>query len=142
MLNKQIKKHHVAIMGNKMWMWLGGVICFGKWSVKATVPTACTDGKNVMYGEEFCSKLTEAEMRFVIIHENLHKAARHLQIYKAIYKLDARRANAACDYWINGEAIKIDGGSGFIKLPKGGLYNPKYYGKTVIEIFKDLENKG
>jgi predicted metal-dependent peptidase len=139
---KKIKKQYIAIMGNKTWIWTGGVLCFGKWSVSDTIPTACTDGKNVWYGAEFCDGLTDAGLRFIILHENMHKMARHMFIYKALHKLDPQRANAACDYWINGELIKQDGGAGFIKMVKGGLYNPKYYGMTVIQIFKDLEDKG
>jgi len=139
---KFIKKQNIAIMGNKTWMAVGGILCFGKWEVSDTMPTACTDGKNVWYGREFCADKTEPEMRFLILHEAMHKMARHMSTYKTIYKLDAQRANAACDYWINGELIKQDDGTGFIKMVKGGLYNPKYYGMTVIQIFKDLEDKG
>jgi len=139
---KFIKKQNIAIMGNKTWMAVGGILCFGKWEVSDTIPTACTDGKNVWYGREFCADKTEPEMRFLILHEAMHKMARHMSTYKTIHKLDAQRANAACDYWINGELIKQDGGVGFIKMIKGGLYNPKYYGMTVIQIFKDLEDKG
>lgn len=140
-LKKEIQKQYIAIMGRADWMWLGGVMCFGKWEVRDDIPTACTDGKNVYFGSAFCADLTEFELRFLILHENLHKAARHMQVYKTIHKMDAQRANAACDYWINGELIKQDNGAGFIKMIKGGLYNPKYYGMTVIQIFKDLENQ-
>ena len=64
-----------------------------------------------------------------------------MQVYKNLHKQDAQRCNAACDYWINGELIKQDGGRQYIKMIQGGLFNPKYYGKTVVEIFKDLENQ-
>jgi predicted metal-dependent peptidase len=138
---KKIKKQYIAIMGNKTWIWTGGVLCFGTWKVDGT-PTACTDGKNVWYGAEFCKDLPDAELRFLILHENMHKMARHMFVYKPMHKLDHARANAACDYWINGELIKQDGGVGFIKMIKGGLFNPKYYGMTVVQIFKDLEDKG
>jgi predicted metal-dependent peptidase len=137
-----IKKQNIAIMGNKTWMATGGILCFGKWTVSDSIPTACTDGKNVWYGREFCADKTEPEMRFLILHEAMHKMARHMQVYKTIHTLDQRRANAACDYWINGELIKQDDSDGFIKMIKGGLYNPKYYGMSVIQIFKDLEDKG
>lgn len=138
---KQINKQHIAIMGNPTWVWLGGILCFGKWRITDDIPTACTDGRNVMYNPDFMGNLKEPEQRFIIIHEAMHKMARHLTIYKTIHKLDAQRANAACDYWINNELVKQNGHSEFLKLPEGGLYNPKYNGMTVIEIFKDLENQ-
>jgi predicted metal-dependent peptidase len=136
---KRIKKQNIAIMGNKTWMALGGVMCFGKWEVTDDMPTACTDGKNVWYGRAFCEPLSDEELRFLILHETMHKTARHMSVYKQIHKLDAQRANAACDYWINNELIKQDAGTDFLKMIDGGLYNPKYDKKTVIEIFKDLE---
>ena len=136
---KRIKKQNIAIMGNKTWMALGGVMCFGKWEVTDDMPTACTDGKNVWYGRAFCEPLSDEELRFLILHETMHKTARHMSVYKQLHKLDAQRANAACDYWINNELIKQDGSTGFLKMIDGGLYNPKYDKMTVIEIFKDLE---
>lgn len=139
---KQIKRQNIAIMGNKDWVWLGGILCFGKWEVTTRVPTAGTDGKNVWYNPEFLANFSEQEIRFIILHEAMHKMARHMNIYKAIHTLDAQRANAACDYWINNAIIKQDARTAFAKMPKGGLYNPIYDNKTVIEIFKDLENKG
>ena len=138
-LTKRIKKQNIAIMGNKTWMALGGVMCFGKWEVTDKVPTAGTDGKNVWYGNEFCAPLSDEELRFIILHETMHKTARHMSVYKQLHKVDAQRANSACDYWINNELIKQDGATGFIKMIDGGLYNPKYDKMTVIEIFKDLE---
>ena len=138
-LTKRIKKQNIAIMGNKTWMALGGVMCFGKWEVTDKMPTACTDGKNVWYGRAFCEPLSDEELRFLILHETMHKTARHMSVYKQLHKLDAQRANAACDYWINNELIKQDAGAGFLKMIDGGLYNPKYDKMTVIEIFKDLE---
>lgn len=139
-LIKQIKKQHIAIMGNPTWVYMGGIICFGKWSVSDDPNmTACTDGKNVIYGKDFCSALTDQELRFIILHESFHKFAQHMRIYKTIHDLDAQRANAACDYWINNEIVAQDT-TNFVKLPKGGLYNPKYRGMSVIQIFKDLAN--
>ena len=141
-LTKRIKKQNIAIMGNKTWMALGGVMCFGKWEVTDKMPTACTDGKNVWYGTDFCSPLSDEELRFIILHETMHKTARHMQVYKQLHKVDAQRANSACDYWINNELIKQDAGAGFLKMVEGGLYNTKYDKMTVVDIFKDLENKG
>lgn len=140
-VTKQIKRQYISIMGQADWAWLGGVMCFGKWEVNDTMPTAATNGKDVYYGREFCQNLSEAELRFLILHETMHKAARHMQVYKNLHKQDTQRCNAACDYWINGELIKQDGGRQYIKMIHGGLFNPKYYGKTVVEIFKDLENQ-
>lgn len=140
-VTKKIKRQYISIMGQADWAWLGGVMCFGKWEVSDVVPTAATNGKDVYYNPEFCKDLSEAELRFLILHESMHKAARHLQIYKNLHKQDAQRCNAACDYWINGELIKQDDRKRYISMIHGGLFNPKYYGKTVVEIFKDLENQ-
>jgi predicted metal-dependent peptidase len=124
-LVKRIKKQNISIMGNKAWMALGGVMCFGKWEVSETMLTACTDGKNVWYGREFCEPLSDEELRFLILHETMHKAAMHMFIYKQLHTID--------------ELIKQDNKTGFIKMIEGGLYNPKYDKMTVVDIFKDLE---
>jgi hypothetical protein len=55
-LVKRIKKQNIAIMGNKAWMALGGVMCFGKWEVSETMPTACTDGKMCGMAVSFVSR--------------------------------------------------------------------------------------
>ena len=141
-LVKQIKKQNIAIMGNPTWMALSGVLCFGKWEVvRDPSMTACTDGKNVKYGYDFCAELSDPKLRFIILHEAFHKFAQHLRLYKALSQLDHARANAACDYWINGELLKQNDSSKFLEMVEGGLYNPKYDGMTVTQIFKDLEGK-
>ena len=98
---QRVQRAHVWLMKNPKYCLYSGIFMLGKTEVKDDVPTACTDGRNVMYGREFTNKLPEAELRGVILHENKHKAFRHLSMWKHLYKEHAQLANMACDYVIN-----------------------------------------
>ena len=53
----------------------------GDVEIKDDVPTACTNGRDVMYGRAFIDKLSESNVKGVILHENLHKAFRHTTMF-------------------------------------------------------------
>ena len=57
---------------------IAGLLMIGERSIDDTVPTACTDGRDELYGRAFVDSLNDAELRFVIIHEVFHKMYRHL----------------------------------------------------------------
>ena len=62
----RLKKAHVALMKHPETALYSGVILMGKSSVEKGIPTAYTDGLNKKYGEEFISKLTDAELRGLV----------------------------------------------------------------------------
>ena len=47
---------------------IAGLLMIGERSIDDTVPTACTDGRDELYGRAFVDSLNDAELRFVIIH--------------------------------------------------------------------------
>lgn len=120
-----IERAHVAIMRSTHWCWLTNVLLLGKWDVipdasvnvnirgkdvKVTfspVTTAATDGFNVYYYAPFIEKAWDAggdkAIRTIVIHENLHKAYRHMTVWKALFDKDQKRANVAADIVINNE---------------------------------------
>ena len=57
------------------------------------VPTACTNGRDEWYGREFVASLSDAELRFVILHEVFHKMYRHLITWAHLNKICPRTAN-------------------------------------------------
>jgi predicted metal-dependent peptidase len=98
--------------------------------------------------------LKEPELNFVVLHENLHKAYRHLTTWKKLHDENHRLANAACDYVINLKLKDLDPSERVIAMPrwadgelKGkpmGLVDEKYRGlnaKQVFDLLKD-EQKG
>ena len=105
-----------------------------------SVPTACTNGRDEWYGRMFVASLNDAELRFVIIHEVFHKMYRHLVTWAHLWAICSRTANISMDYDINGKIMDEYGQDGWVKMPAGGCYNPKYKGWGTAKIFWDIYN--
>lgn len=143
-VSDRIKKAHIAVMQHKKFCVFAGVLACGKVTVTEDVPTACTDGWNVKYNPKFIEEnmADDAELRFLVLHEATHKAYRHLTVWKELHNTNARLANVAADYFVNGVLHDTDAGEGFVKMPKVGIKpNPKYKGWSVLQIYTDLEKE-
>ncbi|MFN5252148.1 MAG: DUF2201 family putative metallopeptidase [Bacteroidota bacterium] len=93
----------------------------------SSVPTACTDGKSIIYNPKFIDSLNKEEIVGLLVHEVLHVANLH---HLRLQNRDAELFNIAADYTINELIIK----AGF-KLPEGGLLDSKYSNKSAEEIY-------
>ena len=137
----------------KFALW-SGIMMVGKTRVSDDIPTACTNGRDETYGRKFVRELKDAELGFVVLHENLHKAFRHLTTWKKLHDEDHRLANAACDYVINLKLKDLDPLESIIAMPieksgpmKGkpmGLIDEKYRGlntKQVFDLLKEEQEK-
>jgi predicted metal-dependent peptidase len=144
---RRFKKIKIALMRSPMFVGLSGIMMMGKTEITTDVPTACTNGRDEWYNPEFVFKFGDKGTGFVIIHENMHKAGRHLQIYTKLHAIDPDLTNRACDYWINARIKACDPRETLVAMPTDengkvvGLYDPKYDGWTVLQIFKDLQEK-
>lgn len=144
---RRFTRIRIALMRHPLFMECAPVMMLGSTKVVEDVPTACTDGVNEMYGRAFIESLDDKGLGFVIMHETMHKLCRHLTVYIALNKLDAHKANVACDYWINGKLRKADPLGTIITMPMRdgklvGLDNPMYDGMTVKQIWDALEDGG
>lgn len=106
------------------------------------IPTAATNGRNIIWNPDFLESLTDQEVRFVLIHEVKHVALGHLWRFPKLPngKFD-KKANIACDHAINLtllDAIDVDGSKLDISMPKGGLADPKFKGLAEEEIYRRL----
>ena len=79
-VEQRLQKAVSDIMMNDKYIALAGLLAIGNRSVSNDIPTACTNGRDEKYGRAFCESLNDAELRFLILHENYHKLARHLHI--------------------------------------------------------------
>jgi len=138
---QRLGKAVVDIMGNPKYIALAGVLMIGDRSVDDKVPTAGTNGRDEVYGRGFIETLSDAELRFLVLHECYHKLYRHLMTWRHLYDEDAQLANQACDYVIN---IKLtdDNKDGFAVMPKVGLLDEKYRGMDSAQVFKLLKKDG
>ncbi len=141
-VEQRIQKAHVALMNDPKYCLYSGIFMLGKVEVCDDVPTACTNGRDVKYGRKFVGKLTDAELRGLILHEAKHKAFRHLTTWKSLYKEDARLANVACDYVINLQIVDEDKEGKFVKLPEGGCLNERFRGMDAGAVFRLLKQQG
>jgi predicted metal-dependent peptidase len=148
---RKLKKVKIDLMRNPKFALWSGIMMVGKTSVVEGIPTACTNGRDEMYGLEFITKLDHKALGFVILHENLHKAFRHLTTWVKLYKEDAQLANMACDYVINLMLVDMDVGESIIAFPRTedgermGLYDPRFKGmhtKQVFDILKQEKEEG
>jgi predicted metal-dependent peptidase len=121
----------------------------GKVSVDDEVETAETNGMDVRYGREFVDRLNDKQLAFLILHENMHKAYRHLVVWEKLYKRNAALANIACDYVINLQIHDYDPNKYDTEMPTDeegkpmGCLDEKYRGMDSQEVFlKLIEEKG
>lgn len=127
---------HVKLMRHPETAVYAGVITMGKATIEEDVPTACTDGVNVKYGAEFMAKQNPAQTRFIVIHENLHKLMRHCTRHRDFWLEDARTANQAADYIVNGVIIDDIQDKTLFEAPTiAPLYNPEFRGWSFSEVF-------
>jgi len=96
---------------------------------------------------EFVFQFDDKGVGYIIVHENLHKAGRHMTTYIKLVEIYGHRlVNMACDYWINNKINKADPDKKLVAMPHlngkpVGLYDPKYDGWTVLQIIKDLKEQ-
>jgi predicted metal-dependent peptidase len=136
---QRVQKSHVALMNDPKYCLYSGIFMLGKTEVSDTVPTACTDGRNTIYGRKFVDSLKDSDLKGLILHENLHKAFRHTTVWKHLYKKQPRLANMACDYVINLMIHDSDPSGHQVTLPEGGLLDEKYRGMDAGTVYKLLE---
>ena len=114
---QRLSRAHLKIVNHIKHCAIGGVVMFGKTRIDETFPTAATNGYETRYGRAFVDDLDEPELRFLVLHENYHKAFRHLTTWLHLYRDDPELANIACDHVINLKLLDLDSGEGFLKMP-------------------------
>ena len=139
---QRLTKAVVSIMGNPKYTALAGVMMIGKRNIvdDPNIPTACTNGRDEMYSRGFVAQLTDAELRFLVLHEVYHKLFKHLTTWKHLYDEDAMLANMACDYVINHKIVS-DNADGFAKMTgilEHGCYDDKYAGMDSAQVYNSL----
>ena len=147
---RRLSKIKIAIMRNPKFALWSGLMTVGKTRVVDDVPTANTNGRDENYGREFIKRLDDKELAFVVLHETLHKAYRHLFIWRKLWEQDGQIANMACDYVINLQLVDMDKEQQVLAMPmyEGkvvGLVDERFRGmnaKQVFDILKEEEPEG
>lgn len=96
------------------------------------IPTAATDGKNIIYNKDFFQGMTQKERTFVIGHEIMH----------CVLDSIGRKGDREMDYWnmatdyIINDLLKQEQVG---EMPKVGLWDAKYSGWTAEQVYDDLK---
>jgi predicted metal-dependent peptidase len=146
---QRIERCHVQMMKHKNFCLFSGLFMIGKVSVvdKDLPFTAQTNGLDVTYGRGFVDTLNDKQLAFLILHENMHKAYRHLIVWEKLYKENAILANMACDYVINLQIYDYDSSqevTEFPTTPDGknlGCLDEAYRGMDAHQVFLELVKK-
>ena len=96
--------------------FIGNIALNMPFEVTEEVPTAATDGKRAKFNPNFCEKLSDEELKFLVAHECMHPMLEH-PFRRG--ERDIRNWNKAGDYVIN--KLLVDECIG--KMPEGGLYD-------------------
>ena len=97
----------------------------------SSIPTAGTDGKEILINPEFFMSLTKEERIFLLAHEVMHVALLH-----PVRKGDRNHKiwNIAGDFVINNELKS----SGLGSVPDSALVDEKYEGMTTEQVYDEL----
>ena len=134
---QRIERATVQIMRHKNYIFLTNILMLGEAEVLDVDITACTDGRDVLYGRNFVASLTDAELRFLVIHEAFHKMYRHLITWRHLNDKSPQIANQATDYVINLQIV-TENPDGFAVMPKCGLLDKRFAGMDAGQVFDIL----
>jgi predicted metal-dependent peptidase len=124
---------------------LGGVTQIGKVTVSDEVETACTNGVDATYGAAFIEPMTRKQLRYLVGHENLHKALHHCTEYIPIAKKHPGEFAQAVDYVVNWQLESMDTAPDkFLERPTSipPLIDAAYADMSVPEVLRELLKKG
>lgn len=142
----KIIKAHAEIMKRKQTSLLGALIMLGENTVLPAgndkgITTAATDGINKFYNEAFVAPLTQPETNWLVLHEVVHIALKHILRYPSTSGHDRQVLAAAIDYVDNLVVEEMVGGdTAFAVMPQGGLLDAKFKGWSVEEVYAFLNS--
>ena len=120
---------------------MNGLLMYGECKLVDDLPTAATNGRDVLIGRQFIDTLDDETLRFVVLHEYYHVLFMHMITWSHLFKEDAQLANFAADAVIN---IMLDktagsGADGFIRVWKDAILDYQYDGMDTGEVYRALK---
>lgn len=138
-LQQRVQAANIDCMRHKDFCRFTPFITMGKSEVQEGVKTACTNGRDKLYGAEFIAPLNRKQLRYLVMHESLHVALKHCTNYKPVSRKYPKLANVAKDYVVNAIIEELDPHFLFVERPTPTiLIDPKYFGWSFPQVFNDL----
>ena len=145
---QRIELVHVSLMRNPAFALFAGLFMVGRTSVSDLIPTARTNGRDAEYGRAFVDGLSDKELAFLVMHENMHKCYRHLTTWKALHEVDHQLANMACDHVINIQLYDMDKMESVLSHPRDpktgkylGCFDERFRGMDAKQVFDILREE-
>lgn len=144
---RKLQKVRISLMRNPLFARMSGILMLGSVSIDDDMPTAATNGRDEVYGRAFIEAMNAKMLGYVVMHENMHKALRHLTTWQKLFKENPSLCNQACDYVINLIITDMDPAENFIAFPRDstgqriGLYDEAFRGLHTKQVFDILKKK-
>ena len=137
----RVLRARVAIMRDPRFLAIGGVMMIGECKLVDDIPTAATNGRDVLIGRQFVDTLDDDVLRFVILHEYYHVLFMHMTTWRHLFEEDAETANYAADAVIN---LMLDelagkGADNFIRLWEKAIFEPQYHGMDTGDVYRAMK---
>jgi len=143
----RLKKAHIALMKHPQTALYSGVMLMGKSEVIDGEGTAYTNGVDKRYYRKFIEEhiKSEACLRGLVLHENLHVALKQIPRGREMFKENPKLANIASDLVVNDIIVNIKGNvmggtEPIVSLPtEGAVYDPMFHNWSMREIYNYLK---
>lgn len=139
-VEERIKRQRYKVMSDARFVAIAGILMVGTTTVSDTIPTAATNGRDVIYGRKFVEGISDEVLRFTILHEAFHILLMHLTHHKPLFEQNAKIANMAADTVINLmlDATAGRGADGFIEVWEHACLDYQYKGMDTVEVFRRM----
>ncbi len=132
-----INKARFWALRQPQWLPIANVGSICGWEMSTDIPTAATNGKWLKFNPAFVARLNEKQCRFLVLHELMHVAFRHMQVYRNLSRENPRLANIATDAFINTTLMKEDPQN--LEFIEGCVpAEDRWVGKSALEIYMTL----
>ena len=138
---QRITKARSAIMRDERFTAISPILMIGSWSVVDDMPTAATNGRDVLYGREFVDGCDDKLLRFVVLHEYYHVMLQHMTTWAKLDKEDAKLSNIAKDMVINLMLKDADPSGQFLTVWEHAYCDPQYKGLDTGEVYRRLKQQ-
>ena len=139
-VEERIQRQRYKVMSDVRFVAIAGILMIGTTTVSDTIPTAATNGRDVIFGRKFVEGISDEVLRFTILHEAFHILLMHLTHHKPLFEKNAKIANMAADTVIN---LMLDttagkGADRFIEVWEHACLDYQYKGMDTVEVFRRM----
>lgn len=140
---QRLLRARIAIMRDPRFLALQGIMMDGQCTLVDDMPTAATNGRDVLIGRAFVDTLDDPTLRFVVLHEYYHVMYLHMITWAHLFEEDAQLANMAADAVINLQLDDLAGAraDGFLTVWPDAILDAKYRGMDTGEVYRRMKQQ-